>query len=123
MAIEYTNVRIAHDYDHKPGTASAAITDDFCALAVDTTQNARDGSIKMVKCLAASRARYVGVQLKPASAGEGVTAIHNTVLAGITGMTAGSPVYIAADGTLTHTQPGSDARIGIAATATLLILD
>lgn len=123
MPITFSNVRLAHDYSHKPGTASVAITDTFCALAVDTTQNARDGSIKMIKCTDANRGAYVGVQLKPAIAGEGLTAVRNTVLAGLAGMTPGGDVYIAADGTLTHTQPGTSPRIGIAGTATLLILD
>jgi hypothetical protein len=123
-----SNVRVAHDFDQKPGAAGVAIT-AAGPLAVSPTGSRPDGLPLFVPAVAANRRGYIGFGFIPCSVGAGLTALRNTIVAGFAGVEPGKPVYIADNGSLTHTKPTAAAgeddvrRIGIGYTANLIALD
>lgn len=131
MAITIPNnelVKPAHDFDQKPGAAGVALT-GAGPLSVSPTGSRPDGLPLFVPTIAANRRGYIGFGFIPCAAGAGITALRNTIVAGFAGVEPGRPVYVADDGTLTHTKPtaatGEDdvRRIGIGYTANLIALD
>jgi hypothetical protein len=118
------DLRIAHDYDHKPGVATVALTAPG-PLSISATQDDPSGSIKMEKTVAANREAYVGMSVhKSVAKGRGLTALRNTIIAGFAGVTPGARVWIADDGTFTHTAPGTltDAdAVGVGAAANMIL--
>jgi hypothetical protein len=117
-------VKIAHEYTHKPGVAKVAITAPG-PLSVSATGTRPDGSALFEPTVAANRAAYVGYGLIPCSINRGITAVRDTVISGFAGVEPGNPVYVADDGTLTHTDPdpGVAVRIGMGFTPSLIVLD
>lgn len=131
MAITIPNIELvkpAHDFDQKPGAAGVAIT-GATPLSVAPTGARPDGLPLFVPSIAANRRGYIGFGFIPCAVGAGLTALRNTIVAGFAGVEPGRPVYIADDGSLTHTRPtavaGEDEvrRIGIGYTANLIALD
>jgi hypothetical protein len=120
-------VRLAHDFDQKPGGAGVNFTTPG-PLSVSPTGSRPDGLGIFVPSVAANRGGYVGFGFIPVAAGGPITAIRNTVVAGFAGVLPGRKVYIADDGSLTHTIPaaaaGEDvvAPIGIGYTTTMILL-
>lgn len=121
-------IRIAHQYSHKPGVAKVEITAPG-PLSVSATGTLPSGEAYFEPTVAANRGAYVGYGLpgngiQKVAAGRGITAVKDTVLAGFAGVVPGSPVYVADDGTLTHTDPdpGVAAAIGIGFTPNMILL-
>lgn len=117
-------VKIAHQYSHKPGIAKVAITAPG-PLSVSATGTRPEGSAYFEPTVDANRGAYIGYGLIPVSANRGITAIRDTVIAGFAGVVPGSPVYVADDGTLTHTDPdpGVAVRIGLGFTPNMIAFD
>lgn len=91
-----------------PCVASAALSAPG-PLAVDTTQNNAAKQIKVVAAVAANRHRYIGYSLFGATAaGDNPAPVSGCIVNNFAGVTPGSEVFIADDGTLTHTQPAAD---------------
>lgn len=118
---DVNDVRIAHQYTHKPGVAKVAITAPG-PLSISATGTLPSGEAYFEPTVAANRGAYVGFGLIAAAAGRGITAVRDTVLAGFTGVVPGSPVYVADDGTLTHTDPGGAVAIGLGFTPNMILL-
>ncbi len=95
-------LRVAHDFDQKPGTAKVAIAESIGALSISTTGTTPDGSAYFEPTTGANNAGYIGVGLTPANAGEGVTALRNTIISGFAGVLPGKPVYLGQDGWFTQ---------------------
>lgn len=121
-----TKVRPTIDYKHIPCEAVAALTNPG-PVSVPATGSASSGAI-LVEAAAnvAGRTGYVGFNvMSDIAAGAAPSVVRNTIIEGLAGMTPGSRVYIADDGTLTHTKDLEDTGngIGTAGTATKLVLD
>jgi hypothetical protein len=119
---------MSHDFDQKPGAAKVAINNPG-PLSISATGVRPDGLALFEPSVAANRRGYIGFGLIPTSVGGGITALRNTIIHGYEGVEPGRPVYIADDGSLTHTIPAAGAgedvvlRIGIGYTPNAIALD
>lgn len=124
-------VRVAHDFDQKPGAAGAVLATPG-PLSVSPTGSRPDGLGILVPSVAANREGYVGFAVTPhtdqqVQVGQAITALRNTIIAGFAGVEPGKQVFIANDGTLTHTPPAASGDevvlpIGVGYTASLILL-
>jgi hypothetical protein len=115
-------IRLAHDYENKPGVAKVAITAPG-PLSISATGTLPSGEAYFEPTVAANRDGYVGFALVAASAGRGITAVRDTVLVGFAGVTPGSLIYVGDDGALTHTAPTGDVEpIGVGFTPDKIML-
>jgi homoaconitase/3-isopropylmalate dehydratase large subunit len=112
------DLHTTRDHTPFPGLAAAAITAP-CALSVSATQNDASKAIRLEKTVAANREAYVGFNiLADVAIGRQPTCLKDTIVEGFAGVTPGSKVYVADDGTLTHTATGNFAiGIGVRSTA------
>lgn len=115
-------LRVAHDFDQKPGTAKVAITTAW-PLAISATGTTADGSAFFEPCAGANNGAYIGVGMVPTNQNHGVTALRNTIIGDFTGVVPGSLVFLDGTGWFTHTDPGGGARpVGIGFTPQLISL-
>src|ERR1043165_4894634 len=85
-------VRLAHDFDQKPGTAKVAIT-EAGPLCVSSTGSRPDGTALFEPADGGNNEGYIGIGLISASINQGITAVRNTIVAGFAGVLPGKEVY------------------------------
>jgi hypothetical protein len=101
-------LRVAHDFDQKPGTAKENIT-DAGPLSISATGNTPDGSAYFERSTGDNNEGYIGVNLTGANAGQGITALRNTIIAGFAGVAPAKEVFLGQDGWFTQDVSDVDA--------------
>lgn len=103
-----SQVRVAHDFDQKPGTAKVAIT-EAGPLSVSFTGSRPDGTALFEPTDGDNNEGYIGIGLISASVNQGITALRNTIISGFAGVLPGREVFLGQDGSLTQDASGFDA--------------
>jgi hypothetical protein len=103
-------LRVAHDFDQKPGTAKALIADENVgAVAVSASGSTPDGSAFFELCDGTNNEGYIGVCLVGANKDAGITALKNTIISGFAGVLPGKEVFLGQNGWFTQDVAGVDA--------------
>jgi hypothetical protein len=93
-------------------------------VAAATTQNSSEGSTLVALALSTTRGRYLGMNIMSnVPPGGAPTALSGVIIEGFAGMTPGSPIYIASDGTLTHTGPTNNVNVAGGGGGTVPVTD
>jgi len=103
----------------KPGALKTAIAAPG-PLSVASTGSVDGDSVPLEASVLANRTAYYGYNWRPANAGEGASIANGAIVEGFLGCTQGGLVYIADDGTLTHTAPTNARPIGQAVRTTAI---
>jgi hypothetical protein len=101
-------LRVAHDYDQKPGTAKVAIT-DAAPLVISPTGTTVDGSAFFEVADGSNNEGYIGVGMVGANAGYGITALRNTIIGDFVGVVPAKDVFLGQDGWFTQDVADVDA--------------
>ncbi len=104
-----TKLRVAHDFDQKPGTAKVAIPDGNGPLSISASGSRPDGTALFEPTDGTNNEGYIGFGLIGASVGQGVTALRNTIIAGFLGVLPGVEVFLGQDGQATQDVAAVDA--------------
>lgn len=95
-----------------PGAMKTAITAPG-PVSVAATGSVDGGSVPLEASVAANRIGYWGYSIKPScGVNEQPTLGNGAIVEGFAGVTPGGLVYIADDGTLTHTRAAGDTNLG-----------
>lgn len=103
----------------KPGALTAAIAAPG-PLSVASSGSVDGDTVPLAASVAANRRAYYAYNWRAANAGEGCSPANGAIVEGYTGVTVGGLVYIADDGTLTHTAPTNANPIGVGVRTTAI---
>lgn len=104
MAITAGTLRLTTENRPLPGAMKTAITAPG-PVSVASSGSVDGGSVPLELTVAANRVSYWGYAIKAAPAASQPTLANGAIVEGFAGLTQGSLVYVADDGTLTHTAP------------------
>lgn len=104
IAVGTDGLRLTTENRPLPGAMSTAIA-AAGPVSVSASGSTTGGAVPLEATISTNRTGYWGYAIKAAPLNTQPTLANGAVVEGFTGVTAGSPVFVADDGTLTHTEP------------------